>query len=34
VSAPEYCRWYSRANHVFKTPGKTCLKIDGEWEVR
>jgi len=34
VSAPEYCRYYSRAKHVFKTPGKTCLKIDGEWEVK
>ena len=34
VSAPEYCRYYSRPNHVFKTPGKTCLKINGEWEVR
>jgi len=34
VSAPEYCRYYSRPNHVFKTPGKTCLKIDGEWEVK
>ena len=34
VSAPEYCRYYSRPNHVFKTPGKTCLKIDGDWEVK
>ena len=34
VSAPEYCRYYSRPNHVFKTPGKTCLKINGEWEVK
>jgi len=34
VSAPEYCRWYSRAKHAFKTPGKTCLKVNGEWEVR
>jgi len=34
VSAPEYCRYYSRPKHVFKTPGKTCLKIDGEWEVK
>ena len=34
VSAPEYCRYYSRPNHVFKTPGKTCLKINGEWEVQ
>jgi len=34
VSAPEYCRYYSRPNHVFKTPGKTCLKQNGEWEVK
>ena len=34
VATPEYCRYYSRPNHVFKTPGKTCLKINGEWEVR
>lgn len=34
TSAPEYCRYYSRPNHVFKSPGKTCLKINGEWEVR
>jgi len=34
VSAPEYCRMYSRPNHVFKSFGKTCLNKDGEWEVR
>ena len=34
VSAPEYCRYYSRSGHAFKTPGKTCLKINGEWEVK
>jgi hypothetical protein len=34
VSAPEYCRYYSRSGHAFKTPGKTCLKINGEWEVQ
>ena len=34
VSAPEYCRYYSRSGHAFKTPGKTCLKIDGDWEVK
>ena len=34
VSAPEYCRYYSRKNHVFKTPGKTCLKTNGDWEVK
>jgi len=34
VSAPEYCRYYSRPNHVFKSYGKTCLQINGEWEVQ
>ena len=34
VSAPEYCRYYSRNKHAFKTPGKTCLMVNGEWEVR
>jgi hypothetical protein len=34
VSVPEYCRYYSRDKHAFKTPGKTCLMINGEWEVR
>ena len=34
VSAPEYCRYYSRPNHVFKSYGKTCLKTNGEWEVQ
>ena len=33
VNTPEYCRYYSRPNHVFKSFGKTCLKQDGEWEV-
>ena len=33
VSAPEYCRYYDRNKHAFKTPGKTCLKVNGEWEV-
>ena len=32
VSAPEYCRYYSRPNHVFKSFGKTCLNKNGEWE--
>ena len=31
---PEYCRKYDRKGHAFKTPGKVCLKINGEWEVR
>tara|TARA_Y100000591_G_C21475101_1_gene517610 strand:- start:157 stop:540 length:384 start_codon:yes stop_codon:yes gene_type:complete len=34
VLAPEYCRYYSREGHAFKTPGKVCLNVDGEWEVR
>jgi hypothetical protein len=34
VSAPEYCRYYSRPNHVFKSFGKTCLNKNGEWEVQ
>ena len=31
---PEYCRKYDRKGHAFKTPGKVCLTINGEWEVR
>lgn len=34
ISAPEYCRYYSRPNHVFKSFGKTCLNKNGEWEVQ
>ena len=34
VFAPEYCRYYSRKGHAFKTPGKVCLNVNGEWEVR
>ena len=34
ISAPEYCRVYSRPNHVFKSFGKTCLKQNGKWEVQ
>jgi len=34
VSAPEYCRYYSRPKHVFRSYGKTCLKTNGEWEVQ
>ena len=34
VYAPEYCRYYSREGHAFKTPGKVCLLVNGEWEVR
>ena len=34
VSTPEYCRYYSRNKHAFKSPGKVCLMVNGEWEVR
>ena len=34
VNVPEYCRYYSREGHAFKTPGKVCLLVNGEWEVR
>tara|TARA_B110000503_G_C7130157_1_gene406502 strand:+ start:754 stop:1305 length:552 start_codon:yes stop_codon:yes gene_type:complete len=34
VNVPEYCRYYSRPNHVFKSFGKTCLNKDGEWKVQ
>jgi len=34
ISTPEYCRYYSRPNHVFKSFGKTCLQLNGEWKVQ
>ena len=34
VATPEYCRYYSRDKHAFKTPGKVCLMLNGEWEVK
>ena len=34
VSVPEYCRYYSRDKHAFKSPGKVCLQSTGEWEVK
>ena len=34
VNVPEYCRYYSREGHAFKTPGKVCLQVNGEWEVK
>ena len=34
VNVPEYCRYYSREGHAFRTPGKVCLQVNGEWEVR
>ena len=34
IGTPEYCRYYSRSGHAFKTPGKVCLDTNGEWEVK
>ena len=34
VETPEYCRYYSRNKHAFKSPGKVCLQSNGEWEVK
>ena len=34
VSTPEYCRYYSRKNHAFKSFGKVCLNENGEWKVK
>ena len=34
VYTPEYCRYYSRSGHAFKSPGKVCLNKNGEWEVK
>ena len=34
TNVPRYCRDYDRPNHAFKTPGKVCLDVNGEWEVR
>ena len=34
VQTPEYCRYYSREGHAFKSPGKVCLQSNGEWEVK
>ena len=34
VQTPEYCRYYSRNKHAFKSPGKVCLQPNGEWEVK
>ena len=34
MAQPEYCRRYSRNKHAFYSPGKVCLKLNGEWEVR
>ena len=34
VYTPEYCRYYSRKNHAFKSFGKVCLNENGEWKVK
>ena len=34
MAQPEYCRKYDRKGHAFKMPGKVCLKLNGEWEVK
>ena len=34
VATPEYCRYYSRKNHAFKSFGKVCLNENGEWKVK
>ncbi len=34
VYTPEYCRYYSRKNHAFKSYGKVCLNEYGEWKVK
>lgn len=34
VNTPEYCRYYSRPGHAFKSFGKVCMNKDGEWEAQ
>ena len=34
ITTPEYCRYYSRKKHAFKSYGKVCLNEDGEWKVK
>ncbi len=34
LNAPEYCRLYSQPSHAFKTFGRACLTIEGNWEKR
>ena len=34
VSTPEYCRYYTRPKHAFRSFGKVCMNKDGEWEAR
>jgi hypothetical protein len=33
VNTPEYCRYYSRPEHAFKSFGKVCMNKNGEWEA-
>ena len=32
LSAPAYCRYFARPDHIFKTPGMICLNETGVWE--
>ena len=34
VDTPEYCRYYSRKKHAFKSFGKVCMDKNGEWRVK
>tara|TARA_Y100000310_G_scaffold201996_1_gene202064 strand:- start:141 stop:575 length:435 start_codon:yes stop_codon:yes gene_type:complete len=34
IATPEYCRYYSRKKHAFKSYGKVCLNEYGEWKVK
>ena len=32
LSAPAYCWYFARPDHIFKTPGMICLNEKGVWE--
>ena len=34
INTPEYCRYYTRPKHAFKSFGKVCMNKNGEWEVQ
>ena len=34
LSAPAYCRYFARPDHIFKTPGMICLNEKGVWEAQ
>tara|TARA_A200000159_G_scaffold100994_1_gene93695 strand:+ start:1504 stop:1899 length:396 start_codon:yes stop_codon:yes gene_type:complete len=34
TNMPQYCRYYSRPGHAFKSYGTTCLQPNGTWEVQ